>query len=245
MPATAAPTFETSALIELPGLATADPSTLLNYRQPLHLVVLHAQPAPALLIPHAASDAARMSTSPPASTTATTASIGIVQQSHSWGQQGPSPPGPGSALMRGHSSSSSGSNAGTAASIAPNAAYFLTATSGQQSHQQRPVRPATSVSSTDLLRTSSKADVVGTCNIDWRQALTKKGEVNCHNVQLTCQAHADCVGMISVDLEVGIWPMNAKVCQVVGVLSLCTGRYSGLHAPDPWGRHMLNKCMSG
>ncbi|KAL0054634.1 hypothetical protein WJX82_000272 [Trebouxia sp. C0006] len=33
-------------------------------------------------------------------------------------------------------------------------------------------------------------------------ALTKKGEVNCNNVQLTSQAHADCVGMISVDLEV-------------------------------------------
>ncbi|DBB09186.1 TPA: Centrosomal protein of 76 kDa, variant 2 [Trebouxia sp. C0006] len=143
-----------------------------------------------------------MSASPSASTTATTASIGIVQRSHSWGQRGPSPPGPGSALMRGHSSSSSGSNAGTAASIAPNAAYFLTATSGQQSHQQGPIRPVTSVSATDLLRMSNKAGVVGICNIDWRQALTKKGEVNCNNVQLTSQAHADCVGMISVDLEV-------------------------------------------
>ncbi|KAL0035110.1 hypothetical protein WJX79_001328 [Trebouxia sp. C0005] len=121
---TAAPTFETSALIELPGHAAADPSTLLTHRQPLHLVVLHAQPAPALLTPHDASDTAR------------------------------------------------------------------------------PIRPVTSVSTTDLLRMSNKVDVVGTCHIDWRQALTNKGEVNCHNVQLTSQAHAGSVGMISVDLEV-------------------------------------------
>ncbi len=150
--------------------------------------------------------------------------------------------------MRGQSSSS-GSNAGTAASVAPNAAYFLTATSGQQSHQQGPIRPVTSVSTTDLLRMSNKADVVGTCHIDWRQALTNKGEVNCYNVQLTSQAHAGSVGMISVDLEVGIWPIDAKVCQVVGMLSLKTklrtGRYSGLYVPDPWGRHMSNECMSG
>ncbi|KAA6427328.1 MAG: hypothetical protein FRX49_01993 [Trebouxia sp. A1-2] len=198
---TAAPTFETSALIELPGHAAADPSTLLTHRQPLHLVVLHAQPAPALLTPHDASDTARMSTSPSASTTATTASIGIAQRSHSWGQQGPSTPGPGSAPMRGHSSGS-GSNAGSAANITPNAAYSLTATSGQQSHQQGPIRPVTSVSTTDLLRMSNKVDVVGTCQIDWRQALTNTGEVNCHNVQLTSQAHAGSVGMISVDLEV-------------------------------------------
>lgn len=246
--AIATPTFETSALIELPGHATADPSTLLAHRQPLHLVVLHPQPAPVLLTPHAASVAARMSASPSASTTATTASIGIVQRSHSWGQRGPSPPGPGSALMRGHSSSSSGSNAGTAASIAPNAAYFLTATSGQQSHQQGPIRPVTSVSATDLLRMSNKAGVVGTCNIDWRQALTKKGEVNCNNVQLTSQAHADCVGMISVDLEVGIWPLDTKTWQVIGMLSLdklCTGRYSGLYVPDLWIRHISHECMNG
>jgi len=247
VPATAAPTFETSALIELPGHATADPSTLLTHRQPLHLIVLHAQPAPALLTPHVASDAARMSTSPSASTTATTASIGIVQRSHSWGQRGPSPPGPASAPMRGHSSSS-GSNAGIAASTRPNAAYFLTATSGQQSHQQGPIRPVTSVSTTDLLRMSNKTDVVGTCHIDWRQALTNKGEINCHNVQHTSQAHADCVGMISVDLEVGIWPMDAKAWQLIGVLSLetelRTGRYLGLCAPDPWGRNMSNECMS-
>ncbi len=235
--------FETSALIELPGHATADPSTLLTHRQPLHLVVLHTQPAPALLIPHVGSDAARMSTSPSVSTTA---SIGIVQRSHSWGQPGPSPPGPGSAPMRGQSSSSGG-NAAAAASIAPNAAYFLTATSGQHSHQQGPIRPVTFVSVTDLLRMSNKAGVVGTCHIDWRQALTKKGEVNCQNVQLTSQPHADSVGMISVDLEVGIWPIDAKAWQVVGMLSLktklCTGRYSRLYMPDLWGRHISNKCI--
>ncbi len=130
--------------------------------------------------------------------------------------------------MPGQSSSSSGSNAGTAVSIAPNAAYFLTATSGQQSHQQGPIRPATSASTTDLLRMSNKADVVGTCHIDWRQALINKGEVNCHNVQLTSQAHADPVGMISVDLEVGIWPIDAKAWQVIGMLSLKTKFGQGL-----------------
>jgi hypothetical protein len=225
VPATSAPTFETSALVELPGHATADASTLLTHRQPLHLVVLHAQPAPALRTPHIASDTARMSTSPSASATA---SIGIAQRSHSWGQRGPSPPGVGSAPMRGQSSSS-GSNAGSAVSIAPNAgaAHFLTATSGQQSHQQGPYRPVTSVSTTDLLRMSNKADVVGTCYIDWRQALTNKGEVNCHNVQLTSQAHADSVGMISVDLEVGICPIDAKAWQVVGMLSLQTELRTG------------------
>ena len=211
VPVTAAPTFETSALIELPGPATADPSALLTHRQSLHLVVLHAQPAPALLTPHLASNTAHASTSPSASATA---SIGRVQRSHSWGQRGPSPPEPGSAPIRGRSSSSSGSNAGTAASVAPNETYFLTATSGPQTHQQGPIRPVASVSTTDLLRMSNKADVVGTCHIDWRQALTSKGEVNCHNVQLTSQAHAQAyagsVGMISVDLEVGIWPLDAK-----------------------------------
>ncbi|DBA97381.1 TPA: Centrosomal protein of 76 kDa [Trebouxia sp. C0004] len=198
VPAISAPTFEASALVELPGHATADPSTLLTHRQPLHLVVLHAQHAPAVLTPHIASDTARISTSPSASATA---SICIAQRSHSWGQWGPSPPGAGSAPIGGHSSSS-GSNAGTAASLAPNAAYFLTATSGQQSHQQGPIRPVTPVSTTDLLRMSNRADVVGTCDVDWRQALTNKGEVHCYHVQLISQAHAHSVGMISVDLEV-------------------------------------------
>ncbi|KAL0025262.1 hypothetical protein WJX77_011388 [Trebouxia sp. C0004] len=131
VPAISAPTFEASALVELPGHATADPSTLLTHRQPLHLVVLHAQHAPAVLTPHIASDTAR-----------------------------------------------------------------------QQSHQQGPIRPVTPVSTTDLLRMSNRADVVGTCDVDWRQALTNKGEVHCYHVQLISQAHAHSVGMISVDLEV-------------------------------------------
>ena len=78
---------------------------------------------------------------------------------------------------------------------------------------------------------SNKADVLGTCHIDWRQALTSKDEVNCHNVQLTSQAHAQAyagsVGMISVDLEVGIWPMDAKPWQVIGMPSFETSFVQG------------------
>lgn len=209
MPAAASPTLETSALIELPGAATADPSTLLAHRQPLHLVVLHIQPAPALLTPTTMLDAARMSTSPSASSTA---SIGIAQQQHSWGHQdqvGQSPPGLGSGFTHGYSSSSSnasGALPGTAIRSPPNAgpAYVLTATSGQQTYQQGPGRAVPSAQhSTDMLRMSSKTGVVGSCHVDWRLALTSRGEPSCHTVQLTAGTQTESVGSISLDLEVG------------------------------------------
>ena len=98
--ASANPLLETAVLLELPGPATADPSTLLPHRQPLHLVVLSIQPAP---IPSAivASDTSSSSSS-------STASIGIAQHLAGWAHQGvgaASPPGTGSVLMHGHGNS--------------------------------------------------------------------------------------------------------------------------------------------
>ena len=229
--ASSAPLFDASALIELPGSAMADPSTLLSQRQPLHLVVLHSQPAAALISHTTATNTARMSTSP-------SASISIAQQHNSWGHSpGASPPGVGSAMTHGQSSSCStaGSSPGTAlrSTSHPNPAYFLTATSGQHSHQQGSGQPAAAaMQSADLLRMSSKTGVVGSCYIDWRLALTHKGDTNCHNVQLTCGTQTDSAGMVSVELEVRISISGvSRQCQCHMVLLACAAvLLSHMHA---------------
>ena len=116
-----------------------------------------------------------------------------------------SPPNPGAAHIHGHTSSSSnasGAPPGSLVRSAPTAgpAYFLTATSGQHSHEQGPVRAVPCAM--DMLRMSSKTGIVGNCLIDWRQALTTKREAVCHNVHLVSGTHTDPAGMVSVELEV-------------------------------------------
>lgn len=201
VPATAAPVFETSVLIELPGGSTADPSTLLTQKHPLHLLLLQVQPA-AVTSTHTTSDVARMSLSP---STSSAASIGINSQQHSWGQPGASPaaqaePGQAHAAKLGNAS---GTLPGTTVKSAPNAgpAYFLTATSVQHGQQHGPGRAAHPLqSTTDLLRFSSNTSVVGTCHVDWRQALASKAVASCI-VQLAGPS-LETVGLVSLELEV-------------------------------------------
>ena len=238
--ATSAPLFDTSALIELPGGAMADPSTLLSHRQPLHLVVLHSQPAAALLNHATVTNTARMSTSP-------SASINIAQQHNIWGHSpGASPPGMGSAITHGQSSSCSttGSSPGTALRPTPNAnpAYFLTATSGQGSHQQGPGPPAAAaLQSGELLRMSSKTGVVGSCYIDWRLALTHRGDTNRHNMQLTCSTQAEPAGMVLVELEVRLSTSSvSRLHQCHMVLPACAAVL--LSYMDAWFTIMLPYC---
>lgn len=201
VPATTAPSFETSVLIELPGGSTADPSTLLTHKHPLHLVLLQVQPA-AATPSHTTSDVSRMSLSP---STSSATSIGIKPQQPSWGQLGASPPaqaGPGQAHAA-NLGNASGALPGTAVRSAPSAgsAYFLTATSAQHGQQQAPGRPAHPLqSTTDLLRFSSNTSVVGTCHVEWRQALASKGEASCI-VQLAGPS-LQTVGHVSLELEV-------------------------------------------
>lgn len=184
-------------------------------------MVLHSQPAATLLNHPAVTNTARMSISP-------SASISIAQQHNSWGHSpGASPPGVGSAITHGQSSSCStaGSSPGTALRSTPHAnpAYFLTATSGQHSHQQGSGQPAAAaLHSTDLLRMSSKTGMVGSCYIDWRLALTHKGDTNCLNVQLTCGTQTDSADMVSVELEVRISISGvSRQCQCHMVLPAC------------------------
>lgn len=205
IPATAAPVFETSVLIELPGGNTADPSTLLTHKHPLHLILLLVQP-PASALTHTTSDTSRMSLSP---STSSAASLGPNPQQHSWGQPGATPtaqpwPGQGHAANVGNAT---GALPGTMVRSAPNAgpAYFLTATSAQQGQQQAPGRPAHPLqSTTDLLRFSSRASVIGTCHVDWRQALASKAEASCI-VQLAGPS-LETVGHMSLELEVMTCP---------------------------------------
>ena len=200
IPATAAPVFETSVLVELPGGNTADPSTLLTHKHPLHLIFLLVQP-PATALTHTTSDAARMSLSP---STSSAASSGANPQ-HSWGQPGAPPtaqpwPGQGHAANLGNAS---GALPGTMVRSAPSAgpAYILTATSAQQGQQQAPGRQAHPLQSTaDLLRFSSRTNVIGTCQVDWRQALASKAEASCI-VQLAGPS-LETVGHMSLELEV-------------------------------------------
>ena len=207
VPAVAAPVFETSVLVELPGGNTADPSTLLTHRQPLHLVLLQVHPA-GVALTHPTPDAARMSTSP---STSSTASIGINSQQHSWGVQPAAAPtaqpGPGGHLHAANLGNANGAVPGT--TRAPNAgpAYFLTASSAQHAQQQGPSRATQPLqSTTDLLRCSSRTTVIGTCRVDWRQALECKAEASCI-VQLD-GPQLETVGHISLDLEVDAtsWP---------------------------------------
>lgn len=72
-------------------------------------------------------------------------------------------------------------------------------------------------STTDMLRLSSRTSVVGTCHIDWRQALAVKGEASCI-VQLA-GPERETVGHISVDLEVR--PIFSNVHSALSCLS-CT-----------------------
>ena len=199
--ATAAPAFETSVLIELPGGSTADPSTLLTHKHPLHLLLLKVQPAAATPT-HTTSDVVRMSISP---STSSAASIGINSQQHSWGQPGAPPTaqaGPGQAHAA-NLGNASGALPGTTVRSAPNAgpAYFLTATSAQHGQQQAFSRAAHPLqSATDLLRLSSNTNVIGTCHVDWRQALASKAEASCI-VQLAGPS-LETVGHVSLELEV-------------------------------------------
>ena len=210
IPASPAPIFETSVLIELPGSSTADPSTLLTHKHPLHLVVLQVQPATGLT--QTTSDTARVSISP---STSSVASMAINSQRHSWGQPGAAPtpqPGPGQvhAANTGHAG---GALPGTMVRSAPTTgpAYFLTATSAQHGQQQGPGRPAHPLqSTTDLLRFSSRTSVIGTCHVDWRQALACKAEASCI-VQLAGPS-LHTVGHISLELE---------VMSQLGIMTVC------------------------
>lgn len=198
-----APVFETSVLIELPGGNTADPSTLLTHKHPLHLVLLQVQPA-AVALTHPTSDAPRLSPSP---STSSTASIGINSQQHSWGGQpaaAPAPqPGPGGHLLAANLGNANGAIPGTMARSAPSAgpAYFLTATSAQHAQQQGPARATHPLqSTTDLLRYSSRTTVIGTCRVDWRQALACKAETS--SIVQLAGPQLETVGHIALDLEV-------------------------------------------
>ena len=193
------PVFESSALIELPGGTTADPSSLLTHRQLLHLVVLQVQPASTALT-HTTPDASRMSTSP---STASAASLGAASQQHSWGQLGASPPGqvgPGPLLASSLGNAATGALPGTMVRSAP-PAYFLTATASQHGQQQAVGRSAPPLqSSTDLLRFSSRTSVVGTCQVDWREGLACKGEAS--GIVQMAGPQGKTVGHLSLDLEV-------------------------------------------
>lgn len=202
MPAVAAPVFDTSVLVELPGGSTADPSTLLTHKHPLHLVLLQVQPATNALT-QPTPDVAHMSISP---STSSAASLGINSQQYSGGGQPAAPtaqPGLGGPLHAANLGNANGAIPGTMARSAPTAgpAYFLTATSAQHAQQQGPARATHPVqSTTDLLRCSSRTSVIGTCRVDWRQALACKAEASCI-VQLAGQ-QLETVGHISLELEV-------------------------------------------
>ncbi|KAL3149182.1 Centrosomal protein of 76 kDa [Trebouxia sp. C0010 RCD-2024] len=203
VPAAPAPAFETSVLIELPGGNTTDPSTLLTHKHPLHLVLLQVQPA-AVALTAPTPDAPRLSPSP---STSSPASIGINSQQHSSGGDpaaaSTAQPGPTGHLHAANLGNAHGAMLGSMARSVPNAgpAYFLTATSAEHAQQQGPARaPHPLQSTTDLLRCSSRTTVIGTCRVDWRQALACKAEASCI-VQLA-GPQLETVGHISLDLEV-------------------------------------------
>ena len=141
-----------------------------------------------------------MSLSP---STSSAASIGINPQQHSWGQPGAPSTAQSGQAHAANLGNASGALPGTTVRSAPNAgpAYFLTATSAQHGQHQAPGRPGHPLqSTTDLLRFSRRSSIVGTCHVDWRQALASKAEASCI-VQLAGPS-LETVGHISLELEV-------------------------------------------